>query len=344
MTCFRLSMILLVVLCSLNQAVSEIYNLKTNSTALSCSVEQCLTLSQFAANTSRYLRSNTMLVFLPGTHHLSKVNLTLLNVKIFTMKSDSVSSAAQIECTDDSNIHFSQSQSIHIINLQFIGCGGNQVKQVEEFLVKDTKFEGQGNSGTALELIETTAQIHNSTFSFNRKGSYRLFAAFDSWYGRIVDGFIGGAIIATDSANVIINQSIFEHNIADYDGSIFADNSTINISGDISFINNLAVHSGGVLCSNNSVITINASTFNNSLADEGGVLWSYYSIITTEASEFHDNFAVKNGGVLLTINSFIMIETSKFDSNGGWSGGAVDSSQLSTITIEESGFYQFLWQ
>ena len=61
-------------------------------------------------------------------------------------------------------MHFYQSQNIHITNLEFIGCGGNQVRHVEEFVVEDTKFKGQENSGTALELIETTAQIVNSTF------------------------------------------------------------------------------------------------------------------------------------------------------------------------------------
>ena len=44
---------------------------------------------------------------------------------------------------------------------------------VEEFVVEGTKFEGQESSGTALELIKTTAQIVRSTFLSNRKGSYR---------------------------------------------------------------------------------------------------------------------------------------------------------------------------
>ena len=40
-------------------------------------------------------------------------------------------------------MHFYQSQGIRITNLEFIGCGGNQVRHVEEFVVKDAKFEGQ---------------------------------------------------------------------------------------------------------------------------------------------------------------------------------------------------------
>jgi hypothetical protein len=112
---------LLVVLCSLNRATGEVYYITSNS-SYRCTVQShCLTLSQFAANSSHYLNtSNTTLVFLPGTHHLSNVNLTLSNVQDFTMKSES--SRAQIKCTNDSSMHFSQSQSIHITNLEFIGC------------------------------------------------------------------------------------------------------------------------------------------------------------------------------------------------------------------------------
>ena len=62
------------------------------------------------------------------------------------MKSEN--STAQIKCTNDSNVHFSQSQYIHITNLEFIGCGGNQVECVEEFVDKDAKFKGNKYSGT----------------------------------------------------------------------------------------------------------------------------------------------------------------------------------------------------
>ena len=115
------------VLCSLNQAASEVYYIITTSTDL-CTVQPCLTLSQFAANSSHYLHSNTTLVFFPGTHYLSTVNLTLSNVENFIMKSEN--SIAQIKCTSYSHIHFSHSKYIQITNLEFIGCGGNHVKHL----------------------------------------------------------------------------------------------------------------------------------------------------------------------------------------------------------------------
>ena len=299
-------------------------------------MQPCLTLSQFAANSSHSLHSNTTLVFLPGTHHLSNVNLTLSNADNFVMKSENL--AAQIKCISDSTMQFYQSQSIHITNLEFIGCGGNQVRHIEEFVVKYTKFKGEENSGTALELIETTAQIVNSTFLSNRK------CIFIPWYRCLLKEFVGGAIIATNSI-VEISQSRFEDNRADLGGAIFAEqNSIINMSGNV-FVSNSARADigndntiwGGVLYSISSTITIEASEFQDNYANTGGVLASISSNITIEASEFHGNNA-SIGGVLYSCSSTIIIEGSGFHYNNATDSGGVLFARSSIITIADSNF------
>ena len=225
------------------------------------------------------------------------------------MKSDN--STAQIKCTSDSSLQFSQSQSIHIADLKFIGCGGNQVIQIKEFLVTNTTFEGQENSGTALKLIATTTQIVNCIFVSNRFGSYREFPDL------YLTGLVGGAIIATDNATVTISQSKFEDNKAQFGGAIFADNySTINLNDNVSFINNSAENSGGIMYSITGVVTINEScTFSNNKA-AFGVLYGFTSTLTIEASEFHDNVGSEIG-LLYLKNSSITIETSEFSANTG---------------------------
>ena len=353
MSCHFGLLTLLFALCSLNQVASEVYYITTNSTDI-CPVQPCLTLPQFAANSSHYLYSNTTLVFLPGTHYLSTENLTLSNVDNFIMKSEN--STAQVQCRSDSRMHLSQSQCIHITNLVFIGCGGNQVRHVEEFIVQDTKFDGQENSGTALELFETRAQILNSTFDSNNRGSYRECGLFYPGYGCISDGFIGGAIIATNST-VDVSQSNFESNRAEFGGAIFAEQSSIiNLRGNV-FVNNSADYVGGVMESISSTITIEISEFYGNSAFWGGVLISDSSTIIIESSEFHNNsdfwggilifdsstitmeankFHNNAGKVLDSSNSNITIETSKFHDN---SGGILFSNS-STITIEASKFYE----
>ena len=232
------------------------------------------------------------------------------------MKSEN--STAQIKCTSNSHIRFSQSQYIHITSLEFIGCGGNQVKNVEEFVVQDTTFKGQENSGTALELIETTAQIVNSTFVSNIKGSYRKCLITVPEFGCIGDGFIGGAIIATNST-INISQSNFEYSGAELD-----------MSNAISF--------GGVLSSDSSNIIIVESQFQHNSATNGGVLASISSNITIEASEFRHN-SVTNGGVLASISSNITIEASKFQHNSATNGGVLLSYGSNIITINASEFH-----
>ena len=328
---------LLVILCSLNHAASEVYNI-TNSTdpQYTVQLEPCLTLSQFVANLSRYLNSsNTTLVFLPGTHYLSTGNLILSDMDYFAMKSEN--SKAQIKCTNDSHIHFSQSSRIHITNLEFIGCGGNQVRQVEQFAIKDAKFEGQGNSGMALELIGTTAQILNSIFVSNRNGSYRQCTELSNLgYCKDNSGFIGGAIIAI-SSTIDISQSTFEANRADYGGAIFAFNSTININGNTSFINNTAI-GGGVIASFNSNIIINESIFHNNTASVGGGVLVFISgSITIEASEFVSNNGFLYGGVLDSLRSNITIKASEFYSTAAHYGGVFWVYKCA-IKIESSEF------
>ena len=251
------------------------------------------------------------------------------------MKSEN--STAQIKCTNYSHIHFSQSLHIHITDLEFIGCGGNQVKHVEEFVIRDTTFRGQENSGTALELIESTAQIVNSTFVANRKGSYKKCDPdFHCLY------YDGGAIIATNST-IDISQSKFEYNGADFGGALFAVHSIINMSGCV-FINNSAIALGGVLCVIYSNITIEGSEFHNNSATYGGVLHSYSSNLTTEESEFQHNSATRSGGVLDSSRSNITIKESEFHNNSAKWGGVLASyssnlTSSSSITIKESEFH-----
>ena len=270
----------------------------------------------------------------------------------FVMKSEN--STAQIKCTNNSSIHFNQSQHVHITNLEFIGCGGNQVRHVEEFVVQDTTFKGQDNSGTALELIETTTQIVNSTFVLNKRGLYRetVIIQIVKYVGidfigsgrRSIRSSVGGAIIATKSTVNIINKSTFEDNSANIGGAIFAENSIINLSGNV-FVNNNADLYGGVLHSYSSIITIKGSDFqDNSVgfdldgyiirggSGSGGVLYSSDNTITREASKFHDNSAYLRGGVLYSHSSNITIETSEFYDNSATSQGGVLYSDKTNYT------------
>ena len=309
------SLFVLVVICYLNQAASEItYTITTDHDL--CTVPQpCLTLSQFAANSSHYLHSNTTLIFLPGTHHLT-VRLTVSNVQYFSMHGEN--SAVQLMCTNSPFI-FTHTQHIVITSINFIGCGSNRIEHVMEFMLQEAIFQGQQNSRTALKLFETSAQIINSTFVSNRVGMFKVF--YNDQEHR---GLVGGALVVAHSV-VDIRHSHFHRNRADYGGAIFAEvYSMINISNTI-FSVNVATTRGGILYSRSSTIMVKASEFRHNTAistsGSGGVFYPVMSNITIVASTFHSNIATWQGGVVRSRNSLIIITACKLDNNTSIRGG-----------------------
>ena len=336
---------LLLVLWSLNPAVSEVYYITTTLMDLSCP-GLCLTISQFARNTSHLLYPNTTLTFLPGTHYLNNTVLTISNVDYFAMQSEN-STAAHIECESRSNISFNHSHYVEITNLEFIGCGKNQVIGAVEFVAQDIKFIGQEDSGTALELIDTAVQIVNTTFVSNRGGSYRQCVNFFAPHVTCIHqsfAFIGGAIIATNST-INISQSKFENNRAEVGGAIFAERqSNITMSGNL-FFNNSADQDGGVLLSSLSTVTIEASDFRYNSAIFGGVIYSSNSTIRISACAFLSNIATWKGGVLKSFtNSNITIDASQFHKNSARIGGVLmSSSSVDIRSVQNSKLEELLY-
>ena len=226
----------------------------------------------------------------------------------------------QIECTATSQIFFNHSQHVHIINLDFIGCGGIQVKNVDEFILKGINLQNS-TSGAALELMETTAHISNCTFTFNTIGNATICESIRD----------AGGVIFSISSNVTINQSKFENNGADYGGVlIYAEQqSIININDSVFFGNNALC---GILCCNSSSVTIEASKFED---NNGGAIASYNSCITVGDSTFDSNI----NRTLKFENSTITINSSIFSNNvGEYSGPGVVSFARCTIMIVASIF------
>ena len=93
------------------------------------------------------------------------------------------------------------------------------MNNVIELLVQYVFFQGNEHSGTALDLIDTTAQIVNCTFVSNSKGNFKNNSPSHSF-----SGSVGGAIIAINCTLKII-QSNFSKNGAGTGGAIFAKQS-----------------------------------------------------------------------------------------------------------------------
>ena len=314
------SLFALVVICHLNQAASEVtYTITADHDFYTVS-QPCLTLSQFAANLSRYLHSNTTLVFLPGTHYLT-VRLTVSNVQYFSVHTEN--SAVQIMCINSLFV-FTYSRHINIASIEFIGCAGNRVEHVTEFVLQNTIFRGKQNGdmttyGGIMYSSSSNITVKASEFHHNTA--------------------ISGGVLYPVMSNITIVASTFHSNIATWQGGVMRSrNSVITITA-CNFYNNTSIGSGGgggVLYLLESSVKIQASDFNNSRTDfTGGVVYSQGSTIEMEASEFYNNTGLY-GGVVISLRSSVTVKACRLHCNSAITqGGALDTHE-SNVTIEAS--------
>ena len=253
----------------------------------------CITLSQFANNSSDYLRTNTTLHFLPGEQHLDSMIL-VENCNTFYMRSSD--SNVIIVCNHSSaRFEFHNVSVIHISGLTFIGCTGNIFISISQFILEDSQFIGHKDiKGTALELNETSATFTQTEFNHNygsnvislycENGNDRRARNdfLSNNYDIEVSAMAGGAIVSTHS-NVTIMDSTFEGNSAQAGGAIFAElQSNITIINS-TFVGNQATSlqsyqycytGGGVLYSDSgSSVVVHNSIFDHNTAHWlGGVI------------------------------------------------------------------------
>ena len=209
---YSTKMLFFIFSCSFKLGTSETYYI-TSSPCSSTAVEQpCFTLTEFAAKAFNY--SNTggitvTMIFMPGNHYLhSRLNFTYFaEVSLLSESSDTVN----ITCQESASVLLQHIGQVHMENLSFIGCGGNDIYFVVQVIIRNTVFtnKGKGNSSSALTLMWcSTAHILYSSFIFNSGGTFvHPKINEDNWK-------VGGAIMIVQS-DVYINVSRFEHNRAE---------------------------------------------------------------------------------------------------------------------------------
>ena len=179
----------------------------------------CLTLNEFAANCKHYLQNNTEIILLSGNHSLhSKLEIAHIN---YLWIHTSYSLGTTIACTSQAaRFEFISIFHVLVSGVNFLGCGGNRVESVKNFILEDSSFEGQEeNIGTALKLVNSTIEITRSFFS-NSNGSCWLW--FRNSNDRKLYAWIGGAVIVNQS-NASFSDCCFRNNSAELGGAIFGD-------------------------------------------------------------------------------------------------------------------------
>ena len=334
----------------------------TPSSSMPCSVKPCLTLSQFAQNSSSWLSLNTTLIFLAGNHTLN-TKLSISNISKLYMLTNftfSLRGTHVISCKPRVSFNFENITKVWIKGLKFIGCGSNTFSLIKNFTIENSTFQGQNNSGTALDTTETNLTIVNSLFVSNRIG--RCLIIFDSSTTSNRSIRAGGAIFVAKS-NLSIIKCTFVNNSAEVGGAMYSTSyelNNISISNSIFVSNRAAISSnhiqvcnypsilatsgsiGGAIAIFTTTLIIKNSTFTNntSEAGDGGALSIQQRSVThIHSSEFCGNSAKSYGGALFIVESHNnTINSSKFLNNSATKGGVVYSIQGSMIATTESIF------
>lgn len=179
---------------------SAVFYIKPSPNA-PCPEVSCLTLSKFIAHTT--LKLNTTLIFLPGNYSLG-TEISVKNLKNLAI----VSNSCTIICQRDASFKFYNIGCLWIRGLKFVGCGNNQALFVKEFVLDNCIFLGQKESGTALEVNETSLSVVNTSFVFNTVGSFRgPIGILKYWFNGTLESdcpyaYVGGAIIATQAMSL----------------------------------------------------------------------------------------------------------------------------------------------
>ena len=357
-----LTILLLIVVC-FGIGLCDVYQINISPNQ-PCPNDYCFTLPQFVNDFTNlsYGEYNITLVFLSGNHTLP----SQLLFQDFTMVSlfsqfdiPSNSTESVIVCDDNGRFEFLNVSTVQVSRLTFIGCTGNSVEDVNQFLLKDSNFIGrQGQSGTALKLYHTSAVIVKSSFSHYDGDTYGTVNCTEFYASTAT----AGSAIFMRSSNATIELSKFEGNRAEIGGAVYTLDSDILTIINCTFVENNASlifslpHTvdinfcfkagGGALYTRDTKnVTLINSNFTENLSQfHGGavsVLSESATTVTITDSEFNGNSADGGGAVAVKSASSITvtITDSEFNGNSADSGGAVvvysDTSMTFTITDSE---------
>ena len=315
----------------------------------------CLTLSQFTASSS-HNETDISLLFLPGNHTLDR-ELLLAQVNNFSMTKDGLDNETVfVECSTHMNygrFRISETTSVSLKGLHFIGCGSNSVSQVKWLTITGTTFQDVQEGNTVLELNEVSnATIVKTCFLSNSlnypninqivtnvsEGLNYVYFQRSTLSGALSTAFsnvsivsskfmhnradIGGALVVHNSS-LYLARSTYSNNTATFGGVMVTSRSAIDMDNN-TFINNAAAQSGGVMVTYDDTYIINSTTFNNNSADIGGVMATFGDSSFVLKNSTLCNNSARSGGVMATFgNSSFNISNSILNNNSAVFGGVI---------------------
>ena len=316
MSDYLLTLVFLLVGVGSTQIQCDVRHYITPSPDIPCRNSPCLTLSQFADNSSNST-GNVSLIFLTGHHTLNR-ELVLSGADNFSMESQD-NETVMIECLHQSERFVLYETTFAAIKgLYFIGCGGNIVSAVEELAIQDTTFQGaeREGRGTALVLNEVNyTKIIRSSFISSTHGATSK------------RHYVGEFIKNPVALSYLFSRVVALEDPVSVGGALLTTSSNVSVTNTKFILNEAEI--GGVLLAYQSIITISQCTYSYNRARFGGVIAAVESTVDIDNSIFINNLATheyySSGGVMLTVDGSFDITNSTFTNNTAALGGVMDT-------------------
>lgn len=314
-----------------------------------CDADSCLTLSQFAYNSTSLIDSNTTLLITGGNHYLDK-EIAVSNVERFTMLSTNGTSITSINCNTCSNLTFTNIGHVQIYDLTIIGCGNSSFSMVNQLTIQQSRF--LNSTGTSIRIINgTNANITGTFFSSNIIGTckknltYLQMTSTTAYKISSCTVRVGGAVIMSNST-ITMDNCTFEDNSANIGGAIFCElGSNVSVSNS-EFNSNHAtgctngICAGGVFFIDSTcTVLVHNSDFNNNTSDQdGGMVTVFNAYLLISQSSANSNTAERYGGAIHITKSSLWLDNSDFTYNFAETGGGAISTYESNTTIINTNF------
>ena len=346
MICLRTILCVVLTLLSVNNYCDTGVYYITPSASEPCPADFCLSLSQFASNTSNYLHFNTTLIFQSGNHILDST-IKINGLRSLQLQKSTLVPSATVQCEHFASFSFFNITSVYIKELKFVNCSNNLAELVQHFSIEDVHFVGQENSSSTLEVVITTAVIRQSSFSSCRNGKLKKLVKWKPRTNINAEvSFSGGAMVVTQS-DITIVGSTFKDNSAEVGGAIFFKLSRIRIENS-TFVENYVTNQrndsscrgGALYFQTGYMVTIHNCSFTNNTG-----LWKGSGVhvnpsgggAITFVGEHFVSFPIFPIGYH-PVEMVVNMSLCDFSGNKAERGGAIVATDVTILQIYQSNF------
>ena len=251
---------------------TEYYVKPTDPTNTSCPGQPCLTLNQYINNSSHYIQSNVVFIFLPGKHVIDRL-LQIRNVENVTLKGilngtgNYPQLVAQFSCWSNYQCSNKAARFVTLLNyFPFKDCSVIQLINVAHVNISGIHFTMSTVNVSAIKVEQSTnihlkLDIYSVNSDLDQNGCNIGIIAYETNHLYVdklhVSNLLYGLILCNNE-NAQIKESVFEHS-----GLLVMKSDSVNITSTKSS-GNKETGIELLFCNNTNIVNIATSHNNDS--------------------------------------------------------------------------------